>query len=323
MHRRMIPPGNLCRITVTVNEEISREVYGRGIEQPIGDCLTTRKLTEQILYIVTTLGVPLKIAGEADQHRTTAASVDSELATLYQKLHGAKLSLAGPLPNPIFGKLTLPFRHPAVPMYMVTRLAGYDYTDVEGMIDRSLLAVNRGKVVIDLRADESDAGNLWLRAAAKSVPQDRLILDQTGKVLYDQTNVIAYASWGFNDPDRHRRVLGFGWLPGAVMTDFVSTNARTFVKPPATWTIGTWKDPATWFAGSPQSLSADEIHAGVTGASGHVYEPFLAFTPRPDALIPAYLAGRNLAESYYVAIRALSWQNIVLGDPLCRLQKVQ
>ena len=38
----------------------------------------------------------------------------------------------------------------------------------------------------------------------------------------------------------------------------------------------------------------------------------------PDYLFPAYLSGRNLAESYYVAIPALSWQNIVVGDPLVR-----
>ena len=44
-------------------------------------------------------------------------------------------------------------------------------------------------------------------------------------------------------------------------------------------------------------------------------------TPRPDLLLPAYYSGRNLAESYYLAMRSLSWQNIVLGDPLCSLGK--
>jgi hypothetical protein len=37
-------------------------------------------------------------------------------------------------------------------------------------------------------------------------------------------------------------------------------------------------------------------------------------------LFPAYFHGRNLAESYSVAIPGLSWQNIVVGDPLCRLK---
>ena len=76
-----------------------------------------------------------------------------------------------------------------------------------------------------------------------------------------------------------------------------------------------------FFAGSPQSLAADYILEGATGASGHVDEPYLSMTPRPDLLLPAYYRGRNLAESYYLAIPALSWQNIVLGDPLCSLGK--
>jgi uncharacterized protein (TIGR03790 family) len=321
LRRRAIPARNLCRLDVTSHEEVSREVYNRDIELPVARFLRAKGLSRQILYIVTTLGVPLKIAGAGTPQNTTAAAVDSELTLLYQRLAGARIALEGPIPNPMFGKLTAPFRHPEMPIYMVTRLAGYDYDDVARLIDHALDARDRGKVVIDLRADENTAGNTWLRAAAARVPRDRLILEESSKVLYDQKDVIAYASWGFNDPDRRRRTLGFAWLPGAIMTEYVSTNGRTFQRPPAQWSLGPWKDPSTWFAGAPQDLCADEIHAGVTGASGHVYEPFLAFTPRPDALIPAYLAGRNLAESYYVAIRALSWQNIVLGDPLCRLRK--
>jgi uncharacterized protein (TIGR03790 family) len=112
------------------------------------------------------------------------------------------------------------------------------------------------------------------------------------------------------------------WLPGAVATEYVSTNGRTLQQPPETWTFGRWSAPggSGWFAGSPQSLSADLIHEGATGASGHVYEPFLQGTPRPNHLFPAYLSGRTLGESYYLAIPALSWQNIVLGDPLCVLR---
>ena len=68
-------------------------------------------------------------------------------------------------------------------------------------------------------------------------------------------------------------------------------------------------------------MSADYILEGATGMSGHVDEPFLGQTPRPELLLPAYYKGRNLAESYYLSIRSLSWQNIVLGDPLCSLGK--
>jgi Tfp pilus assembly protein PilF len=98
---------------------------------------------------------------------------------------------------------------------------------------------------------------------------------------------------------------------------FVSSDARTFNEPPASWNIGTWEDKATYFAGSPQSLAGDLIRAGVTGIAGHVAEPFLEATIRPDILFPAYVSGFNLAEAYYLALPFLSWQTVVVGDPLC------
>jgi hypothetical protein len=52
-----------------------------------------------------------------------------------------------------------------------------------------------------------------------------------------------------------------------------------------------------------------------------VYEPYLVGCARPDHLLPAYYEGRTLAESYYLALQFLSWQGIVLGDPLCSLGK--
>ena len=73
------------------------------------------------------------------------------------------------------------------------------------------------------------------------------------------------------------------------------------------------------FRGSRQSLSADLIADGATGAAGHTTEPYLAFTPRPDLLFPAYLRGRNLAESFYISMPAIGWMNIVIGDPLVTL----
>ena len=50
--------------------------------------------------------------------------------------------------------------------------------------------------------------------------------------MYGEKQVIAYASWGSNDPNRKQRHLGFEWLPGAIATEYVSTNGRTFAKPP-------------------------------------------------------------------------------------------
>jgi Tfp pilus assembly protein PilF len=74
---------------------------------------------------------------------------------------------------------------------------------------------------------------------------------------------------------------------------------------------------ATWFAGSPQSLVGDLIREGVTGVAGNVGEPYLQGVVRPNVLFPAYLAGFNLAEAFYLATPYLSWQTVIVGDPLC------
>ncbi len=317
--KRRIPAANICAIKVTDAETIARNVYDNQIAAPVAACMKSRRLEEMVLYIVTTLGLPLRIVGSAGQDGEQAA-VDSELTLLYQDLHGSKHPLAGPLRNPFFSRRNEPFRHPQFPIYLVCRLAAYDFEEVTGIIDRSLAAVNRGKFVIDLDSSGDSPGNNWLWNAAMLLPKDRVILDESPRVLYDQRDVIGYAGWGSNDKNRTRRFLGFQWLPGAIATEYVSSDGRTFMRPPGDWNITTWKDREHWFAGSPQSLTADYIHEGATGASGHVYEPYLTFTPRPDYLLPAYFSGRNLAESFYIAIPALSWQNIVVGDPLCRLK---
>lgn len=112
------------------------------------------------------------------------------------------------------------------------------------------------------------------------------------------------------------------YLPGAIVTEYVSTDGRTFVEPPPDWEITTWDNAAGHFAGSPQSLTADFVRQGATGVSGHVYEPYLGFTPRPDILLPAYIVERRtLGEAFWSSIPAVSWMNIVVGDPLCRLAR--
>ncbi|MEO8097335.1 MAG: TIGR03790 family protein [Acidobacteriota bacterium] len=319
--RRSIPLKNVCHIKASLAEVIERPDYNRSVAAPVTGCLQRQQLVEQILYIATTAGVPLSIAGKTGA-TGDYASVDSELATLYGDLKdGHGHSLNGPLRNPLFGKREAAFTHANFPIYLVTRLEAYDFEGVKRMIDSGLAAENRGKFVIDLKSNDEEPGNDWLRRAMLLLPEDRVIFDESSKVLLNQTDVIGYAGWGSNDPNRKQRFLGFKWLPGAVATEYVSTNARTFARPPKTWNISDWGvlSRPLWFAGSPQTMTADYVEEGASAATGHVTEPFLATTPHPEYLLPAYFKGRNLAESFYLSIPALSWQNIVIGDPLMSL----
>jgi uncharacterized protein (TIGR03790 family) len=320
--RRAVPVRHVCLLETTSQETIDWQTYVKQIETPVGDCLKREHLEETVLYIVTTMGVPLRIDGMGGSiEKSEQSSVDSELTLLYAKLHGSHFERAGAVPSPFFGKRDSPFEHPRFPIYLVTRLAANNLADVKAMIDRSLSARNRGMFVIDTSSPANGDGNNWLRAAALLLPAARVVLDDTPNVLYRQRNVIGYASWGSNDGGRKQRWLGFEWLPGAIVTEFVSTNARTLKPPPPDWNITTYTDREHWYAGSPQSLSADYIHEGATGVSGNVYEPYLSGCARPEYVLPAYAHGRNLAESFYLGMPFLSWQGVVLGDPLCSLGK--
>ena len=322
---RGISQSNTCAITTPETESITREAYAAQIEGPIWRCIAAARAHDRILYIVLTKGVPIRISGTGGRTGTTS-SVDSELTLLYRRQSGQTAPVAGFVPNPYFAGTAAvstikPFSHEAQDIYLVTRLDGYTVQDALGLIDKAAAAVRDGRFVLDERNALMDSGgDRWLRNAAERLRgqglADRVTLDESTQVLTKQTNVLGYYSWGSNDPAIRTRHFDMTFVPGALAGMFVSTDGRTFKEPPASWTPS---DDARngVFGGSHQSLMADLIREGVTGAAGHVDEPFLDATIRPDILFPAYVSGRNLAEAYYAAMPYLSWQTIVVGDPLC------
>jgi uncharacterized protein (TIGR03790 family) len=324
---RGVPQTQVLRITVdAAADEIDRAVFDSQVQDPIAAWIRRNSAEDRILYIVLTKGVPLRIRG-TNGRNGTMASVDSELTLLYRRLTGEDPTLVGPLANPYFlGDTPVAeaqaFSHKALDIYLVTRLDGYTVDDVLKLIDRGAAPVRDGRILLDERAAaDAGGGNTWLKATADWMAghgfADRVVFETSGRVLAGEKNVLGYYSWGSNDPAITQRSFGFGFVPGAIAGMFVSTDARTFREPPAGWATGPWVDRTKFFAGSPQSLSGDLIREGVTGVAGHVAEPYLDATIRPNILFPAYLSGFNLAESFYLAMPFLSWQTVIVGDPLC------
>lgn len=324
---RGVPAKHVLRIRTTVAEEIDRGVYEAEIARPLAADLAKRGRLP--VYLVLCQGVPLKIRGVGSRMRTDAASVDSELAALKLQLTSGKTyEKAGALSNPYYrgsGEKGQP------PIFLVTRLAGFKFEDVKGLIDRAKAAkpdyARQGKIILDQSEPGlSSDGDLWLHRTARLLPHEQVVLDETTRTVRGVEGVIGYASWGSNDRTRRRglkgeRDLGIRFLPGALATEYVSTNARTFREPPPQWRFGEYSDVTAYFGGSPQSLAADLIRAGATGVSGHVYEPYLQNTPRPDVLFRAYLLeGKTLGEAFWTSIPVVSWMNVVVGDPLCKLR---
>ena len=55
---------------------------------------------------------------------------------------------------------------------------------------------------------------------------------------------------------------------------------------------------------------------------GNVAEPYLEFTHHLDAFVSALIEGMNLGDAAYYALPTLSWQAVLLGDPLYQPFKV-
>jgi uncharacterized protein (TIGR03790 family) len=323
--KRGIPEQNVLRVKTAQTDEISREDFSRQIENPIAVWLNKNAAQDRILYFVLTKGMPLRVQGTSGASGTVA-SVDSELTLLYRKLTRVQVALPGPTNNPYFlgenpVNRAVQFTHQGFDIYLVARLDGYTSADIRGLIDRGFSPKKDGKILLDQKGSPNDKGDKWLQATADWMNvngfSDRVVIDTSAAVLKDETGVLGYYSWGSNAPAIKIRHFNLGFVPGALAGMFVSSDGRTFTEPSADWKIGTWEDRKTYFSNSPQSLAGDLIRDGITGIAAHVAEPYLEATIRPNILFPAYLSGFNLVESYYLAMPYLSWQTVVVGDPLC------
>jgi uncharacterized protein (TIGR03790 family) len=325
VRQRAVPPSNVIRIRTAPEDVVERTTFTNEIEAPISAALGDARLQDRILYIVLTKGIPLRVAGTGGREGTTA-SVDSELTLLYRKMVGEVVLTRGSIPNPYFlGTRAVgearPFTHREQDIFLVSRLDGFTARDAMQLIDRCSASSPGGQIVLDQRGEVANRlGDAWLDAAASKLQEaghsERVVIGPAPQ-LAPRAPVVGYYSWGSTDPQNRKRTVDMTFAPGAIAATFVSTDARTFREPPADWVPLEQTPRAPTFAGTRQSLIGDLIRQGVSGAAGHVAEPYLQSVVRPEALFPAYLSGFNLVESFYLAMPSLSWQTVVVGDPLC------
>lgn len=285
-------------INTSDSEIITLANFNSQIRTPIENFLISNNLIDTINYIVTTKGVPLKITD------TPGRSVDSEL-TLILGPYSSSIGVTAKIYNPYYSK-NEHFSRTKFGIYLVTRLTGYFYSDVKRMIDNTSVSVSSGAFILDVDPARDGGSyqiyNDYMRRAKtildiKSYPT---ILDETTTFLMYQDNVLGYVSWGSNDANdpEHGKTYNT-WLPGAIAETAVSSSARTFTYPPV----------------YGQSLIADLIAEGVTGAKGYCYEPYLDAVAHPDILFDRYTDFYNLAESYYMASKYIGWMDVIVGDP--------
>ena len=306
---RGIPQRNIIRVSTSTAETITDADFV-SLRGQIETYLQNNHLTDSIDYIVTTKGVPLRIDRcDSGWVGSASASVESELMCVLGPLSD-QIGEGGGIPSPYFGQ-TAHFSHKAFGIYLVTRLDGYSVQEIEQLIDKSGPGVHldpASSFVLD--QDPQWGGTYATLNTNLRKARDILALSGASTVLNTdtvfltrQSGIAGYASWGSND--HHAAQYSDDgspndtWAPGAIAETYVSTSARSFMAP----------------AVSGQSLIADLIHEGASGAKGYVYEPFVSGMADVSILFDRYISGYNLAESFFSASQLLSWMDVVVGDP--------
>jgi uncharacterized protein (TIGR03790 family) len=235
------------------------------------------------------------------------------------------------------------FSHARFGGYLVTRLDGYTEADAIALTTRSLQAehlvradkIPNGEVVLDIAPEQGFTGearqpysilserksrheevrivdekshlgdfNSDMEVAAelltaRGIPVE---LDRSDRFVGNRSGLMGYVSWGSNDA--HFSDVAYHsvkFAPGAIAETAVSTSGRTFLP-----THG------------GQSLAADLIVQGVTGVKGYVDEPLVQAVASPSIVFDRYTQGWTLAESLYAASALVGWEDVIIGDPLCR-----
>ncbi|MBB5346969.1 uncharacterized protein (TIGR03790 family) [Desulfoprunum benzoelyticum] len=239
------------------------------------------------------------------------AAVDSELALVLAEIY----PLDGWVVNPFFlgaaGQL-LPVSKDEV--LMIARLDGPTEQVVRRIIDDSLAtetATLIGTAYFDARwkqpeKQESLTGYAFydnsIHQAAAGVKASRrlpVIVDDRQTLFQpgEAPGAALYCGWY----SLSRYVDAFDWQRGAVGYHIASGECGT-LRP-----------------GSSQAWCKRMLEDGVAATLGPVGEPYVQAFPSPEAFFGLLMDGSHtLVESYFFSLPFLSWQMVLVGDPLYR-----
>jgi len=328
---RGIPAANMIGLAMPDREEISRAEYEQTIRTPLraeytkrawwtlgrADANTTVAVESNIQVLVCMRGVPLKVARVAEEKKPTAATpaapanpiqvaneaaVDSELAVLSWDGHPT----LGPLQNAYFeakqgiSEVKLPF------VQLVGRIDGPSFAICQRLIADALAAEKSGlwgRAYIDL-AQFYPEGETWIRSSGFQCADAGMpvVMHPWKEVFpkhYPMTDAAVYYGWYEGNACGPFVKPGFQLRRGAVAVHLHSFSAATIRSDTANW-------------------CGPLLARGAAVTLGNVYEPYLGMTHRFDIVQQRLLEGFTWIEAAYASIPVLSWQGVVLGDPLYR-----
>ena len=335
--QRGIPKANIIALEMPTKETVTVREFVDTIYNPLLNALIEKDwmnavkansrdvvgrervsvATHHISYLVTTRGVPLRIANDPTllgtgsenlpkQFKVNHGSVDGELALLAAP---ANLSMTAFVPNPLFSKMT-PMSSDAKRVIRVSRLDGPSVVAVNQLIDRSMQAEAEGllgRAYFDIGGPHTK-GDEWFNAAGDLAVQAFFDTDfeKTKRAMdsrdrYDAPAI--YMGWYRQNAYGPWREAKWSVPPGAIGFHLHSFSATT-VRSTSTGWLGAF------------------VSQGYCATVGNVYEPYLEYSHHPHMLLAALLDGHTFGEAAMFSHPALSWQGVAIGDPLYRPFKV-
>ncbi len=215
-------------------------------------------------------------------------------------------------------------------IYLVARLDGDTAAQVNAAVDRAQnirLNPRTDRVIIDDKNTQSSASSSFnaLNNALSTIDYDAVTYDQGPAFLVGDSGdvadpdavavtgpVSAVIGWGGNhsgaDQDGYLDTFDGQLVDGAVFSSFESFNGRPFGG------LGAFGD---------QGSVAEWIANGGTFGIGNANEPFTFSIADADHVLPGFFTGElSWIEAAWSGIPYLSWQQLVVGDPLARVTLV-
>lgn len=308
---RSIPANRLISIDAPLTTSITQAEF-LPLRAAMEDHLIQNDLVDSINYIVTTLGVPVRIDnGTCDSlyQFNKCSSFDTEVALLLGPL-ASSIAAIGHVANPFLNS-TEHHTRATSGIYLVTRLAGPGIEEVLELIDRSgpgLVVDGTGVLMVgDINNPDTSAG---VQAFWNDIIQEvtdpvidldpTVMIDTTSQFLDDLDNVVGYVSLtGFAEP----WLPSFSWAPGALAVEWYSYSGLHYDTPgiqPGYDRLSDW------------------IGQGATAAVGTVNLTYASPWYYTRETFERYLDTSyhfNAAESVYAGIAWLSWIYEAIGDP--------
>lgn len=340
--RRGVPPDRVIGLRLPRGESMTRAEYRTQLLDPLIEELDSRKLIRfhdlllpaeegspaqvlrvplafQIRYLVLCYGVPSRILRDdtlaepgatniALQLRRNEAAVDSELALL--PAAPRQYRLTGPVSSKYYGAATPGILNPANGLVIVARLDGPSSRVARDLVDRALAAEAEGlwgRAYFDKRnASEGGyrQGDEWIEAAYAVARTNgfECVLDERAEMIpvsQPAFQIALYAGWYGSSLAGPFALPEVDFSPGAIAYHIFSFSARSL------------RSPSGWVPGL--------LAKGAAATLGFVEEPYLAGTVDLGILFDRLVnEGWTFGEAAYAAQPTLSWQTVVVGDPLYR-----